>query len=213
MVPPVEWLQGVRDRCDRGGALLVFDEVQCGIGRTGHPFAAETFGVTPDVILFAKGVASGLPLGGIIAPRAVMQRWPRGAHGSTFGGNPVACAAALATLDVLEREGCYERRTPGCARARPAVAGSLRGGQGRRSHDRGAARRPGVGARSATALLRRRRSGPDLRPGGGHTAARPALTISPTEWDHGLDVVIRAIGSLPRTASGSARSRRAARST
>jgi 4-aminobutyrate aminotransferase len=101
VVPPVAWLQGLRERCDAHGILLVFDEVQCGIGRTGHPFAAETFGVTPDVVLFAKGVASGLPLGGIIAPKALMDRWPTGAHGSTFGGNPVGCAAALATLDVL----------------------------------------------------------------------------------------------------------------
>jgi 4-aminobutyrate aminotransferase len=109
VVPPPGWLAGLRERCDRHGILLIFDEVQTGIGRTGRPFAAETFGVAPDVILFAKAVASGLPLGGIIAPRAVMERWPTGAHGSTFGGNPVSCAAALATLDVLEEEGCYER--------------------------------------------------------------------------------------------------------
>jgi 4-aminobutyrate aminotransferase len=109
VVPPVAWLEGLRGRCDRHGMLLVFDEVQSGMGRTGRPFAAETFGIAPDVLLFAKGVASGLPLGGIIAGRSLMERWPTGAHGSTFGGNPVACAAALATLDVLEEEGCYER--------------------------------------------------------------------------------------------------------
>ena len=109
VVPPVQWLQALRARCDGDTRLLIFDEVQCGMGRTGRPFAAETFGVAPDVILFAKGVASGLPLGGIIAGRRLMERWPTGAHGSTFGGNPVACAAALATLDVLESLGCYER--------------------------------------------------------------------------------------------------------
>ncbi len=109
VVPPPGWLAGLRERCDRYGVLLIFDEVQTGVGRTGRPFAAETFGVTPDVLLFAKGIASGLPLGGIIAPRDLMDRWPTGAHGSTFGGNPVSCAAALATLDVLEAEGCYER--------------------------------------------------------------------------------------------------------
>src|SRR5207249_4036580 len=102
VVPPAGWLAGLRERCDRHGILLIFDEVQTGVGRTGRPFAAETFGVTPDVLLFAKGIASGLPLGGIIAPRTLMDRWPTGAHGSTFGGNPVSCAAALATLDVLE---------------------------------------------------------------------------------------------------------------
>ncbi len=109
VVPPAAWLRGLRERCDRHGMLLVFDEVQCGMGRTGRPFAAETFGVTPDVILFAKGVAAGLPLGGIIAPRALFERWPTGTHGSTFGGNPLACAAALASLDVLEGEACYDR--------------------------------------------------------------------------------------------------------
>ena len=107
--PPRDWLAGLRERCDAHGILLIFDEVQCGIGRTGRPFAAEAYGVRPDVVLFAKGIASGLPLGGIIAGRALMERWPTGAHGSTFGGNPVACAAALATLDVLEETRGYAR--------------------------------------------------------------------------------------------------------
>jgi 4-aminobutyrate aminotransferase len=107
--PPAAWLAGLRERCDAHGILLVFDEVQCGIGRTGRPFAAETYGVRPDVVLFAKGIASGLPLGGIVASRALMERWPTGTHGSTFGGNPVACAAALATLDVLDDTDAYRR--------------------------------------------------------------------------------------------------------
>lgn len=102
IVPSKEWLQGLRTICNDHEALLIFDEVQTGIGRTGNWFAAETFGVTPDVILFAKGIASGLPLGGIIAPRSIISRWPTGTHGSTFGGNPVSCAAALATLDIVE---------------------------------------------------------------------------------------------------------------
>jgi 4-aminobutyrate aminotransferase len=107
--PPRAWLAGLRARCDDHGILLVFDEVQCGVGRTGRPFAAEAYDVRPDVVLFAKGIASGLPLGGIVAPREVMERWPTGAHGSTFGGNPVACAAALATLDVLDETDGYRR--------------------------------------------------------------------------------------------------------
>jgi 4-aminobutyrate aminotransferase len=109
IVPPVAWLEGLRARCDQIGALLVFDEVQCGMGRTGRPFAAETFGVRPDVLLFAKGVASGLPLGGIVAERATFALWPAAAHGSTFGGNPVSCAAAIATIDVLEEGGLWDR--------------------------------------------------------------------------------------------------------
>ncbi len=109
VVPPVAWLDGLRSRCDDHGILLVLDEVQTGMGRTGRCFAAETFGVRPDVLLFAKGVASGLPLGGIAAERSLMDRWPTGAHGSTFGGNPVSCAAAVATLDVMEDDGLFER--------------------------------------------------------------------------------------------------------
>jgi 4-aminobutyrate aminotransferase len=122
VVPPVEWLQGLRERCDRHGILLVFDEVQTGIGRTGRPFAAETFGVRPDVVLFAKGIASGLPLGGIIAERRVLERWPTATHGSTFGGNPVSCAAAVATLDVMADEDLYERCRIAGDRLRAAVS-------------------------------------------------------------------------------------------
>jgi 4-aminobutyrate aminotransferase len=102
IVPSASWLAGLRELCNQYGILLIFDEVQTGIGRTGHLWATETFGVTPDVLLFAKGIASGLPLGGIVAPRRIMDHWPTGTHGSTFGGNPVSCAAALATLDIVE---------------------------------------------------------------------------------------------------------------
>ncbi|MFZ6002501.1 MAG: aspartate aminotransferase family protein [Actinomycetota bacterium] len=117
VVPPVAWLSGLRQRCDELGILLVFDEVQTGFGRTGRPFAAEAMGVVPDVILFAKGVASGLPLAGIMAPAELMDRWPQGTHGSTFGGNPVACAAAVATVEVLDRDHCYDRAIEIGARA------------------------------------------------------------------------------------------------
>ena len=124
VVPPVAWLRGLRERCDAHGIVLIFDEVQCGMGRTGRAFAAATFGVTPDVILFAKGVASGLPLGGIVAPAALMERWPNGTHGSTFGGNPVACAAALATIEVMEREGLFARADQLGRRAQDRLRGS-----------------------------------------------------------------------------------------
>jgi len=117
IVPPLAWLVALRQRCDEHGILLVFDEVQCGFGRTGRPFAAETFGVPPDVLLFAKGVASGLPLAGIMASSELMDRWPNGTHGSTFGGNPLSCAAAVATIAVLEDEGCYARAVHLGARA------------------------------------------------------------------------------------------------
>ena len=101
VMPPKAFVQYWRDFCDEHGAVLVFDEVQSGVGRTGHMFASQLLGVTPDVTLLAKGLASGMPLGAIVAKESVMT-WERGTHGSTFGGNPVCCAAALATLDLIE---------------------------------------------------------------------------------------------------------------
>jgi 4-aminobutyrate aminotransferase len=101
LVPPAEFLPKLRALCDRHGILLVADEVQCGMGRTGRLFASSLAGVAPDIVVLAKGIASGLPLGAMIA-RSDLMTWEPGAHASTFGGNPVACAAALATLDLLE---------------------------------------------------------------------------------------------------------------
>jgi len=104
LVPPDGFLAGLRALCDRYGILLIFDEVQSGIGRSGRMFACQHWGVTPDIMTLAKGVASGLPLGLVVARRRHMEKWKRGAHGNTFGGNPLCCAAALATLDLIERE-------------------------------------------------------------------------------------------------------------
>lgn len=100
-VPPPGFLPALREMCDRHGILLVVDEVQSGMGRTGKMFAVEHWGVQPDIICLAKGIASGMPLGAIIARDEVMD-WPPGSHASTFGGNPVSCRAALATLELLE---------------------------------------------------------------------------------------------------------------
>ena len=104
VVPPDGFLAGLRALCDRHGMLLIFDEVQSGIGRTGRMFASQHWGVTPDIITLAKGLGSGLPIGAAVARRRHMEKWKRGAHGNTFGGNPLCCAAALATLDLIERE-------------------------------------------------------------------------------------------------------------
>jgi 4-aminobutyrate aminotransferase len=100
-VPPQGWLRELRDLCSAHGILLVADEVQSGMGRTGKMWAVQHFGVEPDMVLSGKGIASGLPLGALTA-RADLMTWGKGAHGSTYGGNPVACAAALATIDLLE---------------------------------------------------------------------------------------------------------------
>jgi 4-aminobutyrate aminotransferase len=103
IVPPEGWLRALRELCDRHGILLVADEVQCGVGRTGKMWAVEHSGVEPDILLSGKGIASGMPLGAMIA-RDDRMTWKVGAHGSTYGGNPVSCAAALATLDVIQED-------------------------------------------------------------------------------------------------------------
>ncbi|MDQ2674166.1 MAG: aminotransferase class III-fold pyridoxal phosphate-dependent enzyme [Chloroflexota bacterium] len=101
---PASFLQGLRDLCDEHGILLVADEIQSGMGRTGRWWAIEESGVEPDIVLSAKGIASGMPIGAFIARDSVWT-WPPGAHGSTFAGNPVCAAAGLATLDIIESEG------------------------------------------------------------------------------------------------------------
>jgi 4-aminobutyrate aminotransferase len=102
IVPPPDFLPGLRRLCDEHRVLLVLDEVQTGIGRTGRMFASEHWGVAGDIICLAKGIANGLPLGAIVARASVMD-WPSGSHASTFGGNPVACAASLTTLKLVQR--------------------------------------------------------------------------------------------------------------
>ena len=101
VIAPDAFLQRLRELTRRHGILLVADEVQSGMGRTGKMFAIEHTGVQPDIVAIAKGIASGLPLGVAVA-RADLMTWPPGAHASTFGGNPVACAAALATIAAAE---------------------------------------------------------------------------------------------------------------
>ncbi|HEY77448.1 MAG TPA: aminotransferase class III-fold pyridoxal phosphate-dependent enzyme [Thermoflexia bacterium] len=108
VVPPAAFLRGLREICDEYGILLILDEVQSGFGRTGRFFALEHFGVVPDILVMAKGLASGLPLSGIAARRELMERWEPGSHGGTYGGNVVACAAAEATIRVLLEEGLVE---------------------------------------------------------------------------------------------------------
>ena len=102
---PLEFLRGLRERCDAHGILLIADEVQTGYGRTGRMWGFEHAGVVPDVVCAAKGIANGLPLGALVARRELHERWGKGAHGSTFGGNPVSCAAGVAVLETITDEG------------------------------------------------------------------------------------------------------------
>jgi len=110
VVPAPGFFSRLRELCDRHGILLIVDEIQSGAGRTGKWWAIEHEAIEPDIVCFAKGIGSGMPIGGILA-REDLMTWERGSHGSTYGGNPVAAASALATLEVIEREGLLERAT------------------------------------------------------------------------------------------------------
>ena len=108
IIPPKAWVKKIREICDEHGILLIFDEVQTGFGRTGEWFAAQYFDVTPDIMAIAKGIASGLPLSATVASKELMAKWPIGSHGTTFGGNPIACSVALTTLEILKEENLIE---------------------------------------------------------------------------------------------------------
>ena len=108
VVPPVEWLKYVRELCDKHGIMLIFDEVQTGFGRTGNLYAWQTLGVEPDIFTSAKAIAGGLPLSAVFGKKEIMDKWAKGAHGGTYGGNPVSCAASLAVLEELYEGGVLE---------------------------------------------------------------------------------------------------------
>ncbi|RPI96984.1 MAG: aminotransferase class III-fold pyridoxal phosphate-dependent enzyme, partial [Chloroflexi bacterium] len=130
----VALLPRLREVCHRYGILLIVDEVQSGMGRTGKMWAIQHAGVEPDIVCSAKGIASGMPLGAMIARQSIMT-WPRGAHGSTYAGNPLACAAALATIALLEnglmdnaaQQGAFLLEALGAMRSRHPSIGHLRG--------------------------------------------------------------------------------------
>ncbi|RIK35473.1 MAG: aspartate aminotransferase family protein [Chloroflexi bacterium] len=105
IVPPESWVRRVAEIANRHGIMLVLDEIQTGVGRTGQMWCFEHFGIVPDIVAVAKGIASGLPLAAVVSSRENMDKWPPGSHGGTYGGNAVACAAGVATLRVLREEG------------------------------------------------------------------------------------------------------------
>lgn len=111
LVPPPDFLPTLREICTKNNMLLILDEVQSGFGRTGKWFAREHFNVTPDIMVMAKGIASGLPISAIAAPRKIMGNWRASSHGGTYGGNAVAAAAACATIDAIREEGMLENAT------------------------------------------------------------------------------------------------------
>lgn len=111
VVPPPSFLQGLRELCDEHGIMLVLDEIQSGAGRTGRWWACEHSDVAPDILVMAKGIGSGFPVAAIGAPHAVMERWAPGSHGGTYGGNPLGCAAVLATIGTIRDEGLLDNAT------------------------------------------------------------------------------------------------------
>ncbi|HTP02491.1 MAG TPA: aminotransferase class III-fold pyridoxal phosphate-dependent enzyme [Anaerolineales bacterium] len=111
VVPPASFIKGLREIADRHGILLIFDEVQSGFGRTGRWFAFEHYGVLPDIMTVAKGIASGLPLSGVFSRLDLMKKWDVGSHGGTYGGNAVACASGVATIQVMREEKMVENAT------------------------------------------------------------------------------------------------------
>lgn len=111
VVPPASFLKGLRERCDAHGILLIADEVQAGFGRTGKWFSFEHFGVRPDILIAAKGIASGMPLSGVFAPLSLMQKWTPGSHGGTYGGNAISTAAAVATIRAMREEKMLDNAT------------------------------------------------------------------------------------------------------
>jgi len=204
---PAEYLQRLRQVSSEHGILLIFDEVQTGFGRTGAMFAAQSYGVTPDVMAIAKGIASGLPLSAVVASRELMSRWPAGAHGTTFGGNPVSCAAALGTLEVFREERVLENVRRQGARAfefllglkrRYAVIGDVRG-RGLMLGIEMVQAADGVTPAPETveAVLRRcLELGLILYPCGSHGQCIrfiPPLTVSDDELDKGLNILARAV--------------------
>jgi acetylornithine/N-succinyldiaminopimelate aminotransferase len=134
---PDQCLKGLRDLCDETGALLVFDEVQCGVGRTGKLFAHEWAGVTPDIMMVAKGIGGGFPIGAVLATEAAAAGMTAGTHGSTYGGNPLGCAVACRVMEIVaddaflaevnRKAGLLRQKLEGLVAAHPDVFESVRG--------------------------------------------------------------------------------------
>lgn len=213
---PAAFLRGVRTFCDEHGIVLIADEVQSGFGRTGTMWAFEHAGIVPDVVCLAKAIANGLPLSAIVSSKALQERWGRGAHGSTFGGNPVACAAGVAVMEAIRSEGLVANAA---ARGAELTSGLRRIAS---EDDRiGDVRGPGlmVGVEfvedratkapdGATAEALIARCADDglllLTCGAGHQVVRwiPPLDASSAEIAEALEIFGDALARLPRSGGG-----------
>jgi acetylornithine/succinyldiaminopimelate/putrescine aminotransferase len=207
VTPRIDYLKRVRDLCDRRKILLILDEVQTGMGRTGKLFAWQHVGVKPDIMTLAKALGGGLPIGAMIAKSEIAQSLTPGSHGSTFGGNPVSCAAALGVLDALEQDGAMENAASvggyllerlrtfakGCARVAEVrglgmMIGIVLHGEAKSAADACLRERLLVNA-TAENVLR----------------LLPPLTLTRDEADAGLKIVERALSAAPATTSAATR--------
>jgi 4-aminobutyrate aminotransferase len=201
---PASFLRGLRDLCDEHGILLIADEVQSGYGRTGRMWAFEHAGIVPDVVCVAKAIANGLPLSAIVSSRALQEKWGRGAHGSTFGGNPVACAAGLAVLETIAEEGLVANAT---ARGAELVAGlgRIAAEDDRIGDIRGLGLMVGVEFTDAAVPDRLMAACADagllvLTCGRQHEVIRwiPPLDVSAAEISEAVEIFGETLGSMPR---------------
>ncbi len=202
VVPAAGYLQRVRELCDRANLLLILDEIQVGMGRTGRFFAFEHSGISPDIVTLAKALGGGLPIGAMIARAEVASAFTPGSHGTTFGGNPVACAAALAVLDALEQEHVLENATA-VGRHMLNRLGQIAAGCGSVTGVRGLGMMMGVTLKHAAgpvveACLRERllvnaTAGNVLR-------LLPPLNLTREEADAGLAIIERVLNETPAPA-------------
>jgi len=208
IVPAEGFFPALRELCDRYGILLIADEIQSGMGRTGKWWASEHFGVEPDIITSAKGIASGMPLGAMITKKSVMT-WPKGAHGNTYGGNPIACAASLATIDLIENGymrnatemGEYMMDALEEIRMRHPSIGDLRGKglmMGIDFVQDQETRKPNIEVRNAVEQLGFKYGLLLLGCGKSTIRLSPPLSINKSEADEGLQILDHIIGLAER---------------
>ncbi len=190
-----EYLRAARDITERTGAVLVFDEIQCGVGRTGTFLASEAYGVSADIVTLAKGLAGGVPIGAVLMTDAIAASMPKGGHGTTFGGNPLASAAALAVLEELDERGLMEHARAMGERLMQGIRGI---GSERVREVRGRGLMIGVELKEKVApVIAALRDAGVLTISGGATVIRflPPLVITPAQVDEVVARVARVLAS------------------